>query len=434
MYFLGIDVSKGKSDYLLMDEFGQKKGKSFPLENSKSGVEALLEKLSSLNIFPQDTLAGMEATGPFWANLYNSLAKKGIKVVLLNPYQTRRYQQAISNKIKTDSSSAFVIADLLRSRRYLACRVPEEKVESLRELVKFQHQQGKAKRSLIRRIASILQVVFPEYEKTPLANLCGIATREILKRWPTAADIASTSPKRIEKVVRSIKGNNFPAEKIEGLVKTAADSIYSGRAKDARSLALKSLLAELETVLSSLAEVTEKIEKIFSPEEGNGSSFPGENLLSIPGVGKKTIAAFLAVTGFQGEYFPSTNELTGFIGFYPKIDQSGKSKKESCIARQGPRFLRHSLYITAVSCIRHNLELKALYNKKISQGKSPKEALIYVAKKLAHIMLALAKSGEQYRPERVFVPPTALCTTFRMQSPLPSKRLPNFQRSIIAVL
>jgi len=408
MYYLGIDVSKGKSDYLLMDEAGQKIAKAFSLENSKSDLETLLEKLFSFGISPKDLLAGLEATGPFWEGLFNFLSKKGMKIVLLNPYQTRQYHKTIKNKIKTDKSSAFVIADLLRSGRYLPCCVPEEDVETLRELVKFQYQQAKQKKNLLRRLASIMQIVFPEYEKTPLANLSAIASRQILKRWPTAIDIATASPKKIEKVVRSIKGNNFPAEKIEALVKTASESIYSGRARQARALTIKSLLAELETVLSSLAKVNEKIDEIFSSKQPDDPSFPGGNLLSIPGVGKKTTASFLAVTGFNGEYFHSTIQLTGYLGFFPKINQSGKTEKEPVISHQGPRFLRHSLYIAAVSCIRHNLELKTLYNKKISQGKSPKEALICVAKKLAHIMLSLAKSGENYKPERVFVPPTAL--------------------------
>jgi len=52
--------------------------------------------------------------------------------------------------------------------------------------------------------------------------------------------------------------------------------------------------------------------------------------------------------------------------------------------------------------------MKTLYNKKISQGKSKKQALVYVAKKLAHMMLSMLKTKEEYTPERVFVPPCAL--------------------------
>jgi len=47
--------------------------------------------------------------------------------------------------------------------------------------------------------------------------------------------------------------------------------------------------------------------------------------------------------------------------------------------------------------------MRALYHRKISQGKTQKQALIYLGKKLLQIMLAMLKSGEPYNPLMVFV-------------------------------
>ena len=58
----------------------------------------------------------------------------------------------------------------------------------------------------------------------------------------------------------------------------------------------------------------------------------------------------------------------------------------------------------AVACLKHNAEFKALYDRKVSQGKTAKQALICVAKKLAHLCLSMLKSGESYNPSRVFMP------------------------------
>ena len=60
--------------------------------------------------------------------------------------------------------------------------------------------------------------------------------------------------------------------------------------------------------------------------------------------------------------------------------------------------------MAAVACLKHNPELKALYDRKVSQAKDPKQALVYVAKKLAHPCLSMLKSGESYNPTRVFMP------------------------------
>jgi hypothetical protein len=48
--------------------------------------------------------------------------------------------------------------------------------------------------------------------------------------------------------------------------------------------------------------------------------------------------------------------------------------------------------------------MRSLYHKKLSQGKTEKQALICVAKKLLQIMPAMLKSGEPpHDPMRVFV-------------------------------
>jgi len=407
MYYLGIDVSKKRSDYLILDSQGERFQRAFSLENSREGFEALARRLEELNLTAENLLSGLEATGSFWENLYSFLKKKGYKVILLNPYQTKKYHQALRQKATTDQLAALVIADLLRSNRYLSSSVPEEEIEALRVLVKLQYRLEEEKKGLQRQILSLLAVVFPEYEKTALKKVFGIAPRKILERWPTAKDLAEAKPRQIEKLVRSIKGNNFNISEIEKLIETAKDSIYSGRAREVRSFTIKLLLSQLDRTLSSLKKIKEEIDKILSPRDESGS-FPGDNVLSIPGVGKGTLATFLAIAGQNGSFFSSAKKIIGYVGFYPQIYQSGEKRRENIISHQGPNYARKNLYMVAVSCIRHNREMRTLYNEKVSQGKSHKQALICVVKKLLQMMLAMAKSGEAYRPERVFVPPTAL--------------------------
>jgi len=214
---------------------------------------------------------------------------------------------------------------------------------------------------------------------------------------------------RRERVQRPFSLENS-REGFESLVKSPLiESIrgYSYRAREVRSFTIRLLLSQLDRTLTSLEKIKEEIEKIHSPRDESGS-FPGDNLLSAPAVGKNTLAVFLSVAGSKGAAFPSAKKLIGHIGFFPQIYESGESKKNNIISHRGPNYVRKSLYMAAVSSIRHNQEMRTLYNKKLSQGKSRKQALIYVAKKLAQMMLSMLKSGEAYRPERVFVPPTAL--------------------------
>jgi transposase len=360
-----------------------------------------LERLKGLSVPKEKLLIGLEASGGFWENLYSHLKEKGFPIVLLNPYHTNKFREALAKKAKTDDIDALVIAQLLRTGEYVQSQVAEELIQSLRELTKLRYELVKERKNYQRQVFSLLAVVFPEHEKTALKNPFSVASLAILQTFPTAKDLAQAKPKQIEKIVRSIKGNNFDLKEIDTLIKTAQTSIYSGRAKDARGTSLRILLRHIDTLSSSIEELEAQIKQILSPQQPK-DSFPGENLLTIPGVGDKTVAAVLSYLGADGSNFSSSTKAIGYVGFFPKIYQSGQTLWENAICKRGPDLLRWALYMAAVACLRHNPEMRNLYHKKLSQGKTEKQALICVAKKLLQIMLAMLKSGEPYNPLRVY--------------------------------
>jgi transposase len=404
MYYLGIDVSKSTSRLVILDDEGEKYSKPFSLQNDSLGFQKLLERLKELNLSKDNLLVGIEATGIWWENLYCLLADKGFKVIVLNPHQTNKFREALRKKAKTDDIDAYIIAGLLRSKEYASSYVPEELIQTLRELTRLRYELIKDRRNYERQASSLLSLVFPEYEKTALKNPFAIASTAILKAYPTAKDLAKALPKHIEKIVRSIKGNNFNISEVQQLIDTAKDSIYSGRAKDARGLNLKILLSHIEHIDASIKELDANIENLLSPADpDNINSFPGSNLLTIPGIGPKTLAVILQAVGSNGQVFATGTKLIGHLGFFPQIYESGETRTDNRISKRGPKMLRWAFYIAAVAYLRHNPEMRSLYHKKLSQGKTPKQALICVAKKLAHLCLSMLKSGQPYRPERVFV-------------------------------
>ena len=71
-----------------------------------------------------------------------------------------------------------------------------------------------------------------------------------------------------------------------------------------------------------------------------------------------TIATFIGCVGDMAR-FSSADKLASFIGFYPRIFESGKYKKKNLtIQKAGPKELRYMLYLASVACIKHNSELK----------------------------------------------------------------------------
>lgn len=402
MYYLGIDVAKKSHRTVILDREGEKLGKSFSFDNSQEGMELLLLEVKKRKIPTKEILIGMEATGNYWENLYTFLTNKQFKIILLNPYQVSKFRQALGKKAKTDDIDALVIAGLLRSNEYRASYVPPENIEDLRELTKLRYEFMKDQKNYKRQAMSLLNLVFPEYSKTVIKNPFAIASMKILTEYPTAKHLAQVKQKKIEKMVRSIKGNTFDIKDIKHLLSVARKSIYSGRCKEVRGMNLRMILAHIQRFEDSIKAINERIDAILSPSVDDHRL--GGNLFSIPGVGPKTVAAFLSIAGEDGSVFDTVTQITGHIGFFPQIYESGEKRRDNKISKRGPKYIRWALYIAAVSSIRHNRELRHLYHTKCSQGKAPKQALVYVAKKLSHIMLSMLKSGENYRPERVFQP------------------------------
>lgn len=403
MNYLGIDVSKATSRYVFLDNAGERFTKPFTLDNNHQDFANLLSRLKELNLSPQNILIGIEATGIWWENLYSLLTEHKFKVIVLNPHQTNKFREALRIKAKTDDIDAYVIAGLLRSQEYSSSFIPEESIQCLREITKLRFQLVKDRQNYERQTNALLGLLFPEIAQTAMKNPFSISSMAILKAYPTAKHLAEAKVKNIEKIVRSIKGNNFNIKEIESLIECAQKSIYSGRAKHDRGLNLIILLNQVESLQNAIAQLDERMNNILSPCD-DSLSFPGSNLLSIPGVGPKTLAAILSAVGSTGQAFPDGKHLIGHIGFFPKIYESGETRHDNTISNRGPKYLRAALYMAAVACLKHNPEFKALYDRKLSQGKTAKQSLVYVAKKLAHLCLSMLKSGESYNPARVFMP------------------------------
>ncbi len=401
MFYLGIDVALNTHRLVMLDANGERVSSGISFQNNTADFEKVLSKLKELSINPDNSIAGFEATGNNWENLYCFLTGNKFKTILLNPHQTNKFREALRKKAKTDDIDAFVIAGLLRSNEFASSYVPEDKIQTLRELTKLRYEFIKDHKNYQRQVLALLNIIFPEYRKTALKHPFTISSTAVFKAFPTAKHLSIAKPKHIEKIVRSIKGNNSNIKEIENLISIAKTSVYSGRCQESRALTLNILLTQVESFGNSIQQLDEQINQIFSPSS-NDNTFPGSNLLTIPGVGPKTLAAILSCVGESGQAFSTGVKLIGHIGFFPQIYESGETKRANKLSNKGPAYLRHALYMASVACLKHNLQLRNLYHTKISQGKKPKQALICVAKKLAHLCLSMLHSGQDYNPARVF--------------------------------
>lgn len=400
MFYLGIDVAKASHKCIILDNTGEALSKSFTISSSNDGFSKLIRKINKFNIPKKELLIGLEATGNLWENIYSFLTQKDFKVILLNPYQTKKYHQALLKKAKTDAIDAFVIAGLLRSNHASKSHIPDEYVQSLRDLTRLKNSYLKNMKTYKRKANSILNLVFPELLKL-VKDPFNIVTSDILLHYQTALDFKNLKPKHLLKIARSHKGNNYNEIWAKNVIREAKNSIYSGKASKARSIALKSIISQIIYFKEQINMLENEISNILKPDDSTPNT-PADNLLTIPGVGPKTVATVLAEVG-DIQRFSSCKNFIGFIGLYPEIEQSGSSLDKAILTKKGSRLLKHALYLASVACIRHNVYLKNLYHKKVSQGKAPKQAIIVVARKLASIIYSMLKNDSAYDVNRLVV-------------------------------
>ena len=401
MYYVGVDIAKEKHYVCILDDTKELACKPFWIYSDILGLRELLKRLAELSLDMDDFIIGIESTGAFSENFYSYITDADYKVILLNSYQTAKYRDfSTLKKIKNDSIDAYVIAELLASAKYKASYISNEAYHDLKVLNRLKKSLDDKIKSIQREISTVVATVNPEIEKV-FPNIFTKTAIAIIKAYPTAIDISKATPEKLTKIFRHIKGNSFNLEKAKYLIELAKSSIYTGRANESRALMIKTNIKILELYIQERDEVEEQIQILIDNQLDDDSSNI-ENLKSIPGVSNKTVTAILGECG-DLRRFESAKSFIGFLGLYPTLYQSGKSLSTGTLAKRGIPIAKHALYMAAVSSVRHNTELNKLFRDKLSAGKSKKEALIIIAKKLASIIYSLFKYNQAYNPYRVLI-------------------------------
>ena len=155
---------------------------------------------------------------------------------------------------------------------------------------------------------------------------------------------------------------------------------------------LKKMIVQQQKNLEELERRTEQI-----IEEHHQHML--KNLVSIPGIAKKTATVLITITGGFTR-FQNYKQLCAYVGMSPRIYESGTSVKgKAKICKLGMGRIRALLYMCAWSAKRYNKACKELYERLKAKGKRSKVALIAVCNKLLKQAFAIATKGTTYQPD-----------------------------------
>jgi transposase len=118
-------------------------------------------------------------------------------------------------------------------------------------------------------------------------------------------------------------------------------------------------------------------------------------LQSIPGVAAVTTDVVLSEVG-DIRRFGSQRKASAFAGLAPGIRESAGRTKHLGINKEGSRLLRWALVQTAWRLVNRTRRWSFLYNR-LKQRCGAKKAIVAVARRIWCVMVAMLKSGQEYR-------------------------------------
>jgi transposase len=110
----------------------------------------------------------------------------------------------------------------------------------------------------------------------------------------------------------------------------------------------------------------------------------GSSLLEVPGVGPAGAARILADVGDVAR-FADRNRFATWTGTAP-LDASSGEQIRHRLSRAGNRRMNHVLHIAAIVQLRHDTEGRAYYRRKLAAGKTPREALRCLKRRLSDVI------------------------------------------------
>ncbi|HEX3367517.1 IS110 family transposase [Phenylobacterium sp.] len=116
---------------------------------------------------------------------------------------------------------------------------------------------------------------------------------------------------------------------------------------------------------------------------------------SFPGAGPVLSHTLLALVPEIDD--ADRREIAALVGLAPFDDDSGKRAGKRAIWG-GRAEVRNVVYMAALSAARCNPSLKAFRQRLIASGKTPKVAIIAVARRMLGILIAMLRNGQQWDP------------------------------------
>jgi transposase len=258
----------------------------------------------------------------------------------------------------------------------------------LRAIARDDERAARDQRRLLNRLRADLIATFPAALEIAGDDLGAPTVLRLLRRWPTATDLAAATREEIVDLARSSR-HGWPerlADKVEHAL--AVDQFvardYLVRAKAGTIvLACEQLLAiaaqrrAWEKRMGALLLGSPRRGRGRQPDpDATGEMFPGgEIYLSFPGLGDRLAARVAGEIGDHIEQFVTPNALQCYAGKAPVTRRSGKSEFVVACRLACNHWLRDAVQMWAFCSLQNSGWAREFYDTQTTRGKTHHAAL-----------------------------------------------------------
>jgi len=388
-FYMGIDVSKGYADFMILNSKKQPVAQSFQLDDTFEGHQSLYKILGRfLTDHSESALfAGVESTGGYENNWYNSLIEfqgsLNIQTARLNPLGVMHNSKADLKKNTTDKISAQNIAEYLIAHPEKVVYQQEDQLAGLRKQWSFIKMLTKQSTQFLNQLNTLLYTANPELLSHCQDGVPGWMLK-LLVQYPSAARLKNAHTK----IVATIP--YVSRMRAQQLIANAKLSVASATDTTTEQL----IVATTRQILHIKKTIAEQMKRMI--KECSISEI--ELLKTFPGIGD-TSAIGLIIEIQTVKRFAGVKKLTSFFGVHPVYKISGDGVGGFKMSKQGRKEPRQILYMVALSAIRCNPLIKETYEKHQQQGKHNMAAIGICMHKILRILYGMLKHNKPFDPQ-----------------------------------
>ena len=388
-FYLGIDVSKGYADFIILNSQKQVVVENFQLDDTFDGHCLLFELLSRFfRDHPESIIyAAVESTGGYENNWYNALlafqGSLSLQTARLNPLGVYHDSKAEMKRNVTDKISAKSVAEYMIGHPEKVSYQQQDHLASLRKQWGFVKMLTKQSTQLLNQLESLLYSANPEILVSCKEGVPAWVFK-LLVKYPTASNLAKAKVTSIARIPY------VSSAKAQAIVLNAKRSVASATDKITQQL----VVATVKEILHLKKNIKTQTE-IMAKE----CSMPEVELLKTF-IGISDYSAIGLILNIQSvKQFKTVKKLASFFGLHPKLKISGDGVVVVRMSKAGRAEPRQILFMVAMTAITKNPLIRGIYQEHVRKGMEKMAAIGLCMHKILRIIYGMLKHNSAFDPE-----------------------------------